>query len=109
MQVSKLFVVTTTEYRKFRDVFNEARADTLPAHQLYDLKIEFKEGATPPFSLIYSPSLYKLQTLCEFIDEHLAYGFIHPTYSPCGAQSYSLRRKLAPFDFVFISGPLTKL
>ena len=100
IQVFKLFIMTTTlanskttsvdmssvptEYNEFSDVF-EAHADTLPTHQPYDMKIELEEGATPPFSLMYSLSLYELQTLHEFIDEHLAYSFIHPTHSPYGA------------------------
>ena len=109
MQIFKLFVATATpanseptpvnmsnvpaKYHDFKDVFNKARANTLPAHQLYDLRIELKEGTTPPFGPIYSLSLYKLQTLREFIDEHLAYRFIHPTHSPCGAPVLFIKKK----------------
>ena len=81
------------KYHDFRDVFNKACADTLPAHQLYDLRIELKEGTTPSFGPIYSLSLYELRTLREFIDEHLAYGFICPTRSPCGAPVLFIKKK----------------
>ena len=109
MQIFKLFVATTTpansettpvdmsnvpaKYHDFKDVFNKARADTLPAHQPYDLRIELKEGTTPPFGPIYSLSPYELRTLREFIDEHLAYGFIRPTSSPCGAPVLFIKKK----------------
>ena len=36
------------EYHKFADVFNKKKADTLPPHRSYDLKIELEEGASPP-------------------------------------------------------------
>ena len=81
------------KYHDFKDVFNKARADTLPAHQLYDLRIELEEGTTPPFGPIYSFSPYELRTLHEFIDEHLAYGFICPTRSPCGAPVLFIKKK----------------
>ena len=58
---------------------------TLPTHQPYDLKIELEDGALPPFGPIYSLSPHELQTLREFIDEHLANGLICPTRSPSGA------------------------
>ena len=81
------------KYHDFKDVFNKARADTLPTHQPYNLRIELEEGTTPPFGPIYSLSLYELQTLHEFIDEHLAYGFICPTGSPCGAPVLFIKKK----------------
>ena len=81
------------KYHKFRDVLSKTHADTLPGHQLYNLKIEFEEGATPPFGLIYLLSLYELWTLCEFIDEHLAYGFIHSSHSLCSALVLFIKKK----------------
>ena len=81
------------KYHDFKDVFKKAHADTLPAHQLYDLRIDLEEGTTPPFGPIYSLSLYKLWTLHEFIDEHLAYGFIHPTCSSCDAPVLFIKKK----------------
>jgi hypothetical protein len=68
-----------TEYHDLVDVFSKKRANTLPAHQPYDLKIELEDGATPPFSPIYSLSQFELRTLRDFIDEHIANGFICPT------------------------------
>jgi hypothetical protein len=52
-----------TGYHDLTDVFSKKHADTLPAHQPYDLKIELEDGATPPFSPIYSLSQFELRTL----------------------------------------------
>ena len=81
------------KYHDFKDVFNKACANTLPAHQPYNLRIELKEGTTPLFGPIYLLSPYELRTLCEFIDEHLAYRFIHPTCSPSGAPVLFIKKK----------------
>ena len=81
------------ENHKFRDVFSKTSADTLLAHQLYDLKIKLEEGATPLFGLIYSLSLYKLWTLREFINKHLAYGFIRCMCSLYGAPVLFIKKK----------------
>jgi len=65
------------EYHDFADVFNKAKADTLAPPQPYDLKINLEEGSTPPpLGPMYSLSQTKLTALREFIDEHLATGFI---------------------------------
>ena len=72
-------------YHDFADVFSKTRANTLAPHRPYDLKINLKEGTSPPLGPIYSLSVSKLQSLREFIDEHLKIGFIHPSGSSHGA------------------------
>ena len=67
------------EYHEFLDIFNKTHANTLGPHKPYDLKIELKDGAIPPFGPIYSLSQSGLKALQEFLDEHLSYGFIRPT------------------------------
>jgi len=64
------------EYHDFADVFNKAKADTLAPHRPYDLKINPEEGSTPTFGPIYSMSPAELESLCDFLDEHLNIGFI---------------------------------
>jgi RNase H-like domain found in reverse transcriptase/Reverse transcriptase (RNA-dependent DNA polymerase) len=73
------------DYHNYADVFNKAQADTLALHQPYDLKISLEEGTWPPLGPIYSLSASELAALLEFIDEHLATGFIRPSHSPHGA------------------------
>ena len=109
VQVFKLFVSTVdprdldttlvdmsnvlSKYHKFRNVFSKSRANTLPTHQPYNLKIELKDGAIPPFGPIYSLSPHELQTLREFIDKHLANGLIRPTCSPSRALVLFIKKK----------------
>ena len=81
------------EYHEFADVFSKGRADSLPPHRPYDLKINLEDGATPPFGPIYSLSQSELTALREFIDEHLSIGFIRPTRSPCGAPVLFIKKK----------------
>jgi hypothetical protein len=64
------------EYHDFADVFDKAKADTLAPHQPYDLKINLDEDSTPPLGQMYSLSQTELVALREFIDKHLATGFI---------------------------------
>ena len=64
------------DYHNFPDVFNKAKADTLAPHRPYDLKIQLQDGAQPPVGPIYSVSPSELQSLRDFIDEHLNIGFI---------------------------------
>ena len=81
------------KYHEFRDVFSKSRANTLLTHQPYNLKIKLEDGAIPPFGPIYSLSPHELQTLREFIDEHLANGLICPTYSLSGALVLFIKKK----------------
>ena len=66
-------------------VFNKRKADTLPSHRPYHLKIDLEDGATPLIGPMYSLSQSELATLRDFIDEHLHIGFIRPSKSPHGA------------------------
>jgi len=81
------------EYHDFADVFSKAKAFTLPPHRPYDLKIDLDEGASPPIVPMYPLSQIELQTLREFIDEHLCSGFIRSTTSPHGAPVLFVKKK----------------
>ena len=81
------------EHHEFPDVFSKSRANTLPTHQPYDLKIELEDGAIPPFGPIYFLSPHELQTLREFIDEHLANSLICLTRSLSGAPVLFIKKK----------------
>ena len=45
-----------SEYYKFVNVFSKTKAETLPSHHPYDLKINLEEGAQPLVGPIYSLS-----------------------------------------------------
>ena len=81
------------EYHEFTDVFSKSRTDTLAQHRPYDLKINLEEGASPPPGPMYSLSVTELETLREFLDEHLRIGFIRPSRSSHAGPILFVRRK----------------
>jgi hypothetical protein len=81
------------EYHDFSDVFSKKKADTLPPHRPYDLKINLENNTSPPVGHMYSVSQSELQSLRDFIDEHLHIGFIQHCSSPHGAPILFVRKK----------------
>jgi Reverse transcriptase (RNA-dependent DNA polymerase) len=81
------------EYHEFADVFNKQKADTLPPHRPYDLKIETEEGATLPPGRMYSLSSLEAETLKEYITENIRIGFIQSSKSPHGAPILFVKKK----------------
>ena len=65
-----------SEYHEFADVFSKTKAEILPPHRSYNLKINLEEGAQPPVGPIYSLSALEQEALKEFIEENLTTGFI---------------------------------
>ena len=78
-------VTVPEEHHDFADVLSKKKANTLVTHHPYDLKINLKEGASPPIGSMYSLSQTEQLVLRDFIDEHLRIGFIRHTSSPHGA------------------------
>ena len=70
-----------------------ARTIALAPHRPYDLKIDLEEGAVPLVTPMYPLSQVELQTLCEFIEEHLRASFIRSTTSPHGAPVLFVKKK----------------
>ena len=66
----------SSEYHKFANIFSKTKAEVLPPHHPYDLKINLEEGAQPLVGPIYSLSASEQETLKEFIEENLNTGFI---------------------------------
>ena len=81
------------EYRDFADVFSKAKAFNLAPHRPYDLKIDLEEGTSPPVTPMYPLSQVELQTLRDFIEEHLRAGFIRSSSSPHGAPVLFVKKK----------------
>jgi len=80
-------------YHDFTDVFSKKQADVLAPHRPYDLKITLEDGASPPQPPIYSLSTLELETLQEFLDEHLNIGFIRPSSSLHGVPILFIKKK----------------
>jgi len=85
--------IVPPEYRDYVDVFSKAKASGLPLHRDYDLKIDLKEGTSPPLGTLYSLSPVELSALQTFIDENLNTGFIRPTTSSHAAPVLFIKKK----------------
>ena len=88
-----------SEYHEFANVFSQTKAEILPPHHPYDLKINLKEGAQSPVGPIYSLSVSKQESFKEFIEENLNMGFIQPTSSPHSAPVLSVKKKDGSLHF----------
>ena len=82
-----------SEYHEFADVFSKTKAEVLPPHRSYDLKINLEEGAQPLVGPIYSLSVSEQEALKEFIEENLNTGFIRPTSSPHSTPVLFVKKK----------------
>ena len=82
-----------SKYHEFANVFSKTKAEVLPSHCPYNLKINLEEGAQPLVGPIYSLSAFEQEALKEFIEENLNTGFIWPTSSPHGASVLFIKKK----------------
>ena len=82
-----------SKYHEFANVFSKTKAEVLPSHCPYNLKINLEEGAQPLVGPIYSLSAFEQEALKEFIEENLNTGFIWPTSSPHGAPVLFIKKK----------------
>jgi hypothetical protein len=80
------------KYHEFPDVFSKGKAETLPEHHPYNLKIDLEEGQAPP-GCMYSLSPLELGPLQTFIEDNVRSGFIRPTNSLHGAPILFMRKK----------------
>ena len=82
-----------SEYHEFANIFSKTKAETLPPHHPYDLKINLEEGAEPLVGPIYSLSASEQEALKKFIEENLNIGFIQLTSSPHSALVLFIKKK----------------
>ncbi|GAA5916771.1 hypothetical protein JCM5296_001318 [Sporobolomyces johnsonii] len=82
-----------SKYHEWLDVFSKTRADSLPEHRRYDLKIDLELDKNVPASRIYPLSAAELDVLADYIDSHLKSGFIRPSKSPVGAPILFIKKK----------------
>ncbi|KAG5720928.1 hypothetical protein E4T56_gene850 [Termitomyces sp. T112] len=93
MEKQILFKVVPPEYHEFADMFSEGSAKELPPHHSYDHKIDFKDGASPPFGKIYNMSEIKLRAPKEYLNNMLGKGFICPLISTASALVLFAKKK----------------
>ena len=85
-------VTLPSEYADYADVFDKGKADRLPPHRSFDLKITL-DGPQPPPSHLYSMSASEQESLRAFLDENIANGIICPSTSPLGAPVLFVKKK----------------
>ncbi len=69
-------VKLSSKYQNFLDVFDQAQADKLLSHRLYDHKIELTSDATSSHCQAYQMTFYKLQKVKKYLNENLFKEFI---------------------------------
>ena len=82
-----------SKYHEFANIFSKTKAEVLPPHHLYDLKINLEEGTQSLVSSIYSLLASEQEALKEFIEENLNTGFIQSTSSLHGALVLFVKKK----------------
>ncbi|KAI3358945.1 hypothetical protein L3Q82_014740 [Scortum barcoo] len=83
-----------TEYLDFREVFNKAKATSLPPHRPSDCAIDLQPGTTtPPRGRLYSLSAPEREAMEAYINDSLAAGIIRPSSSPAGAGFFFVEKK----------------
>ena len=80
------------EYHDFASLFSRKEADKLPPHRPYDHTIPLAPGKEPPFGSLYNMSRDELQVLKNYLEEHLAKGFIRASSSPAASPVIFVRK-----------------
>uniref|UniRef100_A0A8C4DQ98 ribonuclease H n=1 Tax=Dicentrarchus labrax TaxID=13489 RepID=A0A8C4DQ98_DICLA len=80
-------------YQDLREVFNKAKATSLPPHRPYDCAIDLLPGTSPPKGRLYSLSAPERKAMEEYIQDSLAAGIIRPSSSPAGAGFFFVDKK----------------
>ena len=82
-----------TKYHAYLDVFSPTEVKKLPQHRSYDVNIDLEEGKTPPFGPIYSLSIDERKAVFDYVEEHLAKGFIRRSTSSAASPILFIKRK----------------
>lgn len=80
-------------YHGLREVFNKAKATSLPPHRPYDCAIDLLPGSAPSRGGLYSLSDPERAAMEEYINNCLAAGIIRPSSSPAGAGFFFVGKK----------------
>jgi hypothetical protein len=103
-------VLLPFKYQEFQDVFDKLKAiGTLPEHRQYNCTIDLQLGKEPPWGSIYNLSPSELKALREYIEEHLANGFIRHSKSPVGVPIFFVKKKDRSLRLVVDYGGLNKV
>ena len=80
-------------YLDLKEVFNKARATSLPPHWLYDCGIDLLPDSSPPTGRLYSLSALEKEAMQTYIHSSLEAGIIWPSSSSAGAGFFFVDKK----------------
>lgn len=69
-------------YMELKEVFNTAKATSLPLHRPYNCAVDLLPGTSPPKGRFYSLSAPERQMMDDYINSALETGIIQPSLSP---------------------------
>jgi len=81
------------EYHEFLDVFDKKKADRFPEEQIWDHKIELKDGFIPKSFKNYNLTPIEQVELDKFLKEILEKGYIQPLQSPMASPFFFVSQK----------------
>ena len=87
------------EYHEFIRVFDEKEANRFPESQVWDHKIELKEGFQPKSFKAYNLTPKEQRELDVFLKENLIKGYIQPSKSPMATVTIFLILLCLPMTF----------
>ena len=83
-------------YHDLKEVFNKAKATSLPPHRPFDCSIDLLPGAMPPRGRLYSLSEPERRSMKDYIDSSLRAGIIRHSSSPAGPGFSLWTRGISP-------------
>ena len=81
------------EYHEFIRVFDEEEANRFPESQVWDHRIELKEGFQPKSFKNYNLTPEEQRELDAFLKENLEKGYIQPSKSPMATPFFFVKKK----------------
>jgi hypothetical protein len=89
---------------EFLNIFNDNKANRFPESNIWDHKIDMKEGFKPKFFKNYNLTLEEQEELDKFLDEKLDKKYIWPSQSPQASPFFVVRKKNGRLNHVKIIG-----
>jgi hypothetical protein len=77
----------------FLDVFDDNKANQFPESNMWDHKIDMKEGFEPKSFKNYNLTPEERKELDKFLDKNLEKGYIRPSQSPQASPFFFVKKK----------------
>ena len=81
------------DLHKFLDVFDKNKANRFPESNVWDLKIDMKEGFEPKSFKNYNLTLEEQKELDKFLNENLEKGYIQLSQSSVASPFFFVKKK----------------